>query len=439
METIIIALSKYLIILFMLAYTFECFSVFRHKHEEGRKRIYIRQNIWMFFMQSVAYLALLLTERDLSILLFYFLQLLIMVAVIVLYHILYPRANRLILNNMCMLLSVGFIILTRLSRERALRQFSICAFTLALCMFVPYFFRRFRYFDKMAWVFAGFGIASLSLVLVFSRVINGSKLNISLFGITFQPSEFIKITFAFAIAGLLYSAVSLKQVLISGCVAGLHVLILVLSKDLGSAVLYFVAYFAILYVATRKLYYYLLGFAGGFVASVAGYFLFSHVRTRVTAWRDPIATIETAGYQVSQSLFAIGTGSWFGTGLSQGLPRSIPVVEADFIFAAICEELGVIFGLCLILICASCFVMFMNVAMRFHDPFYKLLAVGLSTMYAFQVFLTIGGVTKLIPLTGVTLPLISYGGSSVMVSLILFSLIQGMYISYRDENHTHPA
>ncbi len=422
-----------MIILFMLIYTFECFSVFRHRSEEGRKHIYIRQNIWMFFIQTLAYLNLLLVEKDPAILLFFFLQILIMFVLLWLYPILYPRANRLILNNMCMLLSIGFILLTRLSHAKALRQFCIVAFSLVVCMFVPFFFRKVRVFDKMAWLFAAFGITLLSVVLLFSRVVNGSKLSLSVFGISFQPSELIKITYAFAIAGLLYQADTIKKIIISASVAGLHVIILVMSKDLGSAVLYFVVYFAMLYVATQKIRYYLAGFVFAILASLIGYKLFSHVRTRVIAWKDPIATIDTAGYQVSQSLFAIGTGSWFGMGLSQGAPGTIPVVSEDFIFAAICEELGVIFGLCLILICVSCLVMFMNIAMRFHNRFYKLLAVGLSVMYGFQVFLTIGGVTKFIPLTGVTLPLISYGGSSALVSLLLFSLIQGMYISVRDE------
>lgn len=417
----------------MLTYTFECFSMFLRKNEEGRKYIYIRQNIWMFCFQAVAYLDLFLTERDAVIGLYFVLQFLITFAVLIICHILYPHANKLILNNMCMLLSVGFVMITRLSHEKSVRQLSIAAFTLILSMLVPMLFKKIRFSDKMTPVFAGIGIASLSIVLLFSGAINGSKLNISFFGITFQPSEFVKITFVFAIAGLLYRACTLKSILIASAVAGLHVIILVLSKDLGSAVLYFVVYFSMLYVATAKIYYYLAGFAGGALCSVAGYFLFSHVRTRVLAWKDPIATIENAGYQASQSLFAIGTGGYFGMGLGEGSPRSIPVVAADFIFAAICEELGVIFGICLILVCLSCLIMFLNIAFRFHDPFYKLLAVGLSVTYGFQVFLTIGGVIKLIPLTGVTLPLVSYGGSSVMVSLFLFSLIQGMYISVKEK------
>ena len=115
-------------------------------------------------------------------------------------------------------------------------------------------------------------------------------------------------------------------------------------------------------------------------------------------------------------------------GLCQGLPNKIPVVAQDFIFSAISEELGGIFALCLIMVCVSCFFMFLNIAMQMKDQFYKLVALGLGTVYAFQVFLTIGGVTKFIPSTGVTLPLVSYGGSSLLSTMILFGIIQGLYI-----------
>lgn len=433
MQTIIIELSKYMIILFMLIYTFECFSVFRHANEEARKHIYLRQNIWMFFIQTLSYLVLILVKQDIKILLFYLVQLIICIAVISLYRVIYPKANRLILNNMCMLLNIGFIILTRISYAKALRQFSIAAFSLTIGMLIPFLFKKIDYFDKLTLIFSLIGIVALSMVLLFSRVINGSKLNVSVFGITFQPSELIKITFVFAMAGLLYNATTIKEIIISAAVAGTHVIILVLSKDLGSAVLFFMVYVAMLYVATRKLYFYLLGFLAGGIFAVIGYKLFPHVRVRVKAFLDPIATIEDAGFQVSQSLFAIGTGGNFGMGIGQGAPSNIPVVEADFIFSAICEEFGVIFGICLILICVSCLVMFLNIAMRFENIYYKLLAVGIAVTYGFQVFLTIGGVVKFIPLTGVTLPLVSYGGSSVLVSIIMFSIVQGMYISVREK------
>ena len=436
MANIIIELSKYFIIIFMAIYTFECFSVFRYSDEESRNGIYIRQNVFMFLIHFISFAALCLEMKDGRLILFYAIQQIMLFGVIMLYRVIYPNANRLIINNMCMLLTIGFIILTRLSYDKAVKQFIIAVVSLAVTMCIPFILKKFRYFDKFAWLFAIAGIAALGIVMLFSNVVNGSKLNIKIANYTFQPSEFVKIIFVFAIAGILYHSTNFKQVVLSAAVAGVHVIILVLSKDLGSAVIFFVVYFAMLYVATKNVGYYLLGGVAGALAAVIGYRLFSHVRVRVAAWRDPIGTIEEAGYQISQSLFAIGTGSWFGMGLGQGAPNKIPVVEADFIFSAITEEFGVIFGLCLILVCVSCFVMFMNISMRFKNTFYKLVAVGLAVIYGFQVFLTIGGVTKFIPLTGVTLPLVSYGGSSVIVSLIMFAIIQGLYITVRDDAWT---
>ena len=217
-------------------------------------------------------------------------------------------------------------------------------------------------------------------------------------------------------------------------IAALHVGILVLSTDLGSAVIFFVTYLVMVYVSTRNVGYLGLGLAGGSGAAVVAYHLFGHVRQRVSAWKDPMAVYQNEGYQIVQSLFAIGTGGWFGMGLCQGSPESIPVVKNDFIFSAICEELGGIFAICLILVCMSFFLMIVNIALRIINPFYKLIALGLGTEYAFQVFLTIGGATKFIPMTGVTLPLVSYGGSSLLSTILMLAIIQGLYILREDED-----
>jgi cell division protein FtsW (lipid II flippase) len=216
-------------------------------------------------------------------------------------------------------------------------------------------------------------------------------------------------------------------------IAALHVGILVFSRDLGSALIFFVTYIVMIYVATKKIRYIGLGLLGGAGASVVAYKLFGHVRQRVSAWRDPLAVYENEGYQIVQSLFAIGTGGWFGMGLCQGSPEKIPVVKNDFIFSAICEELGGIFGICLILVCMSFFMMIVNISLKIKNPFYKLIALGLGTEYAVQVFLTIGGVTKFIPLTGVTLPLVSYGGTSMLVSMVMYYIVQAVYIKLRKE------
>ena len=237
----------------------------------------------------------------------------------------------------------------------------------------------------------------------------------------------------FFVAASLNRSTSFKNVVITTAIAAAHVLILVISTDLGAALIMFVVYLVMLYVATRNPFYAIAGIGGGSVAAVLGYHMFSHIKVRVSAWQDPFASYSEGGYQVAQSLFAIGTGSWFGMGLYQGLPDSIPVAAEDFIFSAISEEMGLIFALCLILVCVSCYVMFLNIAMAIRNQFYKLIALGLGTCYIFQVFLTIGGVTKFIPSTGVTLPLVSYGGSSMLSTMIMFGIIQGLYILREDE------
>lgn len=282
-------------------------------------------------------------------------------------------------------------------------------------------------------LYAVVGIVSLGAVVVAGRVSYGAKLGFDIAGISVQPSELVKIVFVFFVASSFKKSLEFKNVVITTALAAFHVLILVASKDLGAALIIFMVYLTMLYVATRQPLYILAGLGAGSAASVVAYHLFNHVRVRVLAWKDPIAAYDNGGYQVAQSLFAIGTGGWFGMGLFQGEPMSIPVRESDFIFAAIAEELGIIFALCMTLICVSVYVMFLNIAMQLHNIFYKLVALGLGTCYIFQTFLAIGGVTKFIPSTGVTIPLVSYGGSSLLSTIIMFAIIQGLYLLREDE------
>ena len=216
-------------------------------------------------------------------------------------------------------------------------------------------------------------------------------------------------------------------------VAAAHVIVLVISKDLGSALIFFVVYVLMVYVSTKNPLYVAAGAGGGAAAAYLAFKVFRHVQVRVQAWKDPWSVIDSAGYQITQSLFAISSGGFFGLGLYKGTPESIPTVEADFIFSAIAEELGILFAVCLILICVSCFIMFMNISIRLNDRFYQMIAFGFGVTYIFQVFLTIGGGTKFIPLTGVTLPLISYGGSSVLTTLMMFAIVEGLYVHRQKE------
>lgn len=332
-----------------------------------------------------------------------------------------------------MLLSIGFVILTRLSYEKAIKQFFIVTVSIAIGMIIPYFLQKMTFLKNLTWVYAAVGICALGIVLTLGSVTHGSKISYSIGGITFQPSEFVKILFVFFLAGALYETHDIVRVMLTAIIAGIHVLILVASKDLGSALIFFIVYVFMVYIASRNVLYLLLGAAGGSAAAVLAYQFFTHVQVRVQAWKDPWSCIDDAGYQITQSLFAISSGGWFGLGLFEGNPTAIPFVEADFVFSAVAEELGIAFAMCTIFICISCFIMMMRISMRLKSRFYQLIAFGLGITYIFQVFLTIGGGTKFIPMTGITLPFISYGGSSVLTTLIMFFTIEGLHMIGQDE------
>jgi cell division protein FtsW (lipid II flippase) len=391
----------------------------------------------MFLVQIFSFLTLSLVSEDIQYIFFFAFIQIFLFAAITMVSLIYENANKLLLNNMCMLLGIGLCMVSRLSGvtsdnsifSQAARQYIIAIVSLIICLFIPYMFSKIRFLKKFTWVYGLLGIAMLSAVLVLGSITHGSKISYTIAGITFQPSEFVKIFFIFFLAGALWEDTSLKRVILTTIIAGIQVLILVISKDLGSALIFFVGFVMIVFAATSNYLYLLAGAVGGAVSAYAAYMMFDHVKTRVLGWIDPWSYIDQAeGYQITQSLFAVGSGSWFGMGLLKGNPTAIPYVERDAIFSSICEEFGVIFGVCLILVCISCFVMMMSIALRIHDKFYQMIVFGIGIIYIFQIFLTIGGGIKFIPLTGVTLPFISYGGSSIMTSMIMFFIVQGIYI-----------
>lgn len=434
MITIITEISKYLMMILFACYTYESFSALQRSGSPKRVQpILRRQLMFLFLIHLDAYLVIFAATGEVQMLGFYAMQVLLICAIQLIYRFLYKKAARLVTNHMCMLLVIGFIVLTRLDEAKAMRQFTLAVAATVVTLLVPFFIRHIHFLHRLPYLYAGIGIAMLALVAVAGKTDYGAKLAFKFGSVSLQPSEFIKILFVFFAASMFYHSTEFKQVVITTVLAAVHVIILVLSKDLGSASIFFITYLVMLYVATRDARYLGLGLGAGSLAAVVAYKLFSHVQARVIAWKDPLAVIDNQGYQVSQSLFAIGTGGWFGLGLFQGMPNKIPVADEDFVFAAISEELGGVFAICVILVCACCYLMFLNIAMQIHERFYKLIALGLGTTYGFQVFLTIGGVIKFIPSTGVTLPLVSYGGSSLLSTFIIFAVIQGLYIIREDE------
>lgn len=433
MTNLVTTLSRYLMILLIAIYTYYNFRFFAMPDQRSRNRLCRLQNVAMFLLHILAGTVIYLRTEDEKVAVFFGAQLLFFALYLLLYRLFYRNASRLLLNNTCMLLSTGFIMLTRISMDRAVRQFAIVAVAAFITMLIPFIIDRTWQLARIPWIYGSIGLFLLLLVCVLGNTSFGAQLSLSIGGFSFQPSEFVKISFVFFVATMLYRSVDFKNVVITTVVAAIHVLVLVASKDLGSALIFFVTYLMMLFIATSNWLYLGAGLGSGAAAAVLAYNLFSHVRVRVEAWQNPWLDIDGKGYQITQALFAIGTGGWFGMGLCQGMPKKIPVVEKDFIFAAISEELGGIYAICILLICLGCFMQFMLIATRMQAMFYKQIAFGLGMVYVMQVFLTIGGVIKFIPSTGVTLPFVSYGGSSILSTFILFGVIQGLYVLKRNE------
>lgn len=435
MVTIITEISKYIIIILMAVYTLSCFNIFKPSNADKKQAMLNRQVVYVFLIHFLCYLTYFLRIGSKKIIIFYALQILVAGLYMTIYHLIYPQSSRLITNNMCFLLLIGYTILTRIDFDLAKKQFIIASVILILVSFIPKLMIKNKNLKNYS---RFYGIAGLLfLITVFIPHVGiskyGSRNWIRIWKISLQPSEFVKILFVFFVASMLARSTAWENIVKTSIVALMHIGILVLEKDLGGAAIFFVIYALMLYAATGKLRYLFGLFGGGGTLAVLCFLLlknslFAHVWVRFKAWLDPWSYIDNEGYQVAQSLFGLGTGGWFGSGLTQGMPTLIPVRESDFIFSAIGEEMGVLFALALILVCFSCFVAFINGAMRCRRMFYKYVAFGFAVCYIFQVFLNIGGVTKFIPSTGVTLPLVSYGLSSVLSTLIIFSIIQGIYI-----------
>lgn len=430
----VIEISRYLIAAAAVLYALASFMVFYYKNESRRSGLYLLQNVLMFSIQLICFVQMTYTTGNTDLIFFMAFQLVILVAALILFHMIYPQANRLVVNNMCFLLMVGFVVLTRLSLARAVRQFIIASASLAIGFLMPFIISKWKSLKHLTWIYAITGLAALSVVLILGSVTLGAKITYTIAGVTFQPSEFVKILFVFFIASAFYKTTDFRQVAVVSVVAAAHVMILVLSRDLGGALIYFVVYLTMLFVATRNYLYLFAGLFGGAAAALVAYKLFTHIQIRVQAWRDPWSVIDSTGYQVTQSLFGISSGGLFGLGLFGGNPEAIPLVSVDFIFSAVTEEMGIIFGVSLSLVCVSTFLMIMYQAYYLRDTFYQLLAFGIGVMYIFQVFLTIGGGAKFVPLTGVTLPLVSYGGTSVLVTIVTFFIFEGLCV-LRAEEH----
>ena len=269
--------------------------------------------------------------------------------------------------------------------------------------------------------------------------VNGARLWVQIGPVTFQPSEFARIALIVFFAGYLaekrdlwaatsrsFMGVQLPALKYFGPIAlvwAASLGLLVFEKDLGSSLLFFAVPLLMLYAATGRIAYVIMGALLFAVGSYATYLAFSHVQLRVATWLDPWSDPNDSGFQITQSIFNIADGGITGSGLGEGFSQTIPEVETDFVFSTIASELGLLGATAVLLVFLIFVYRGMKIALLAQDDASKLLAFGLTTAFAMQTLIIVGGVTKAIPLTGITLPFVSYGGSSVVGNFILTGLL----------------
>lgn len=426
MLDLFIDVSRFAFTILMFFCVFLSYRAYAVTDEERKKSVIFVQASCILLIHLIAYLIIFFETKNIEIVIMYGLELFFIIIFMYAYHVLYPKSSMVFLNNICIFLVLGFTMITRINIYKGQRQF-VFVFAGGLCsLVIPYLMTRIRGLRKLSWLYGAAGVIILLSVLILGETDYGANIALSVAGISIQPSEFIKIVYIFFAASMLNKNISFKNICITSVIAALHVIVLVLSTDLGSAFIYFCVYVLMLFSATRNPLYAGLGVGAGAAASCIAYNLFSHVKTRFKVWLNPWKYIDDKGYQIVESLFSIGMGSWFGSGLYKGMPEKIPFVEKDFMFSAIAEEFGTLFSICLIMLCLNTVLLMIKAGTSLNEPFYRLLAVGFASVYGIQVFLTIGGGMNIIPITGVTLPLVSYGGSSAVSTLMMFAVVQGL-------------
>jgi len=352
-----------------------------------------------------------------------------------------PSADGILLPLAGLLNGVGYVFIARLDPDLAGLQALWTAIGVAAFVATLAFVRRARDIERLRYTFAlvGIGLLLMPLLPGIGRNINGARLWVRVGSVTFQPGELAKIALCVFFASYL---VEKQPLLTMGTrkVAGVWVpnvrhfgpivlawafslVVMFWERDLGSSLLFFALFIVLLWVATARGAYLGIGgfmFAGG---AFLAWTVFDHVKTRISILLDPWSVATGAGYQTVQAMFAFAAGGIAGTNISQGSPQRIPAVSTDFIFAAIGEELGLLGTVAVLMAYMLIVGAGLRVALRVESPFEKVLAAGLTAIIGLQTFIILGGVTRLVPLTGITLPFVSYGGSSLISNYILLALL----------------
>ena len=350
-----------------------------------------------------------------------------------------PGADPAILPVVFTLSGIGITFVTRLQPDASLSQVIFLFLGVALMVGTLAVVKNLEVIKRYKYVLGIAGIILLVLPMFIGTEIYGSKLWIKIGGFQFQPGEFAKVLIVLFLAGYLAEnreLLSISNRTVLGIkfprlrllyplfiVWGVCLLVVAFERDLGSALLFYTIFLIMLYVATGRVSYVIIGLALLAIGAFGMYQIMSHVQVRVAIWLDPFSDAQNLGYQIVQSLFSLADGGLAGVGIGKGMADIIPVVASDMIFAAIGEEMGLLGGSAVLLLFMLFAVRGLTTAARAKSDLAAFSAAGLTAAISFQAFTIVGGVTKLIPLTGVTLPFMSQGGSSLLASFVIVALL----------------
>jgi cell division protein FtsW (lipid II flippase) len=363
-----------------------------------------------------------------------------------------PYTDPLLLPIVALLNGLGLVMIHRLDlvsnelsgrhHPSATQQLLWTLVGVAAFALVVTFLKDHRQLARYGYIFGLTGLVFLAIPAILPSSWseqNGAKIWIRFPGFSIQPAEFSKILLLIFFSSVLVA----KRGLFTS--VGKHLMgmtlprprdlapllaawvisigVMVFEKDLGTSLLLYASFLVVVYLATQRFGWVVLGLVLFAAGSVAAYFIFGHVRIRVQMWWDPFSDPDGSGYQIVQSLFSFATGGIFGTGLANGQPDTVPAASTDFIIAAFGEELGLVGLAALLMLYTIVIVRGLRTAIATRDSFGKLLAAGLASTLAIQLFIVVGGVTQLIPLTGLTTPWMSYGGSSLLANYVLLAIL----------------
>ena len=378
----------------------------------------------------------------------------------ILYHLDYGDLYLFLTTSM--LVSIGIIMLSRIdialeaassaviNSDYAKRQILWFVIGIVTYFITVVVFGRIKFWGKLKYLYMLICVLLFVATLVFGDEVNGSKNWIIIGNFSIQPSELIKIFYCLCISCFFSSLPSFEStkkdkrkrflkipideivlcIFVYACMGALALF----QKEWGTALLLFMIYFAMCFVYKTSNLLKLINIGGIlFVGLVGFFFLADHIGVRVSVWKDPWQDPSGGGYQIIQSLISISSGGYFGTGLGNGMPTAVPFSQTDFIFAAICEEMGMFTGFAIILLYFLITYRGIKISLKSTNEYLKAACLSLVIAIGFQTFIIIGGVIKLIPLTGITLPFVSYGGSSMVASFIMLGIITSVSFPEKKE------